>query len=833
MKRKLFFGALNTIALLSASAITAQNFQTMPVQSGFTADVIANGIGSSAITASNDVDGVSYAFVAKDFQLTSTSTPITYGIPADGIINSAVAATPGLTYQLANLNANNSLRLAAVNDTGTLTFTTPKAAFKLYMLAVSGSSPTATTVNVVVNFTDATSQTFSGINVADWYGGTNFAIQGIGRVNRTNDALESGGGTNPRLYQIELAMDAANQSKLIQSVTVTKASGPGLPNVFAFSADVYSDCVPPTLQAASAITANSALVSWTAPTNAVSYDVYHSTSNTIPTSTTTPTYPGVTGTSTTIGGLNSNTTYYYWVRTNCSSATSQSVWSFAGTFKTLCSATTSMSENFDSYATGNIVPDCWIRLVNTTGSMSISSTTPASGTRNIYQYSASTQNPTIVVLPEFSNINAGTHWLRLKARVSTATGTLNVGYMTNPTDYSTFVSLQALSIANTVYTTAAAEYTVVVPSSVPAGARLAIKNTADGKSYYWDDVYWEPIPSCLPPTAVTVSNIGLSAADVSWTASTSSPANGYEYYYSTSSTVPTAATSASGSVSAGVTTVNIPNLNSNTTYYVWVRSACSGSDKSSWTYQVVFKTLCGSVSSMSENFDSYATGNIVPDCWVRLAGTGSQTLTATSPASGTRNVYQYTTSTQTPTIVVLPIFNNINAGTHQIKLKARISSGTGGALNIGYVTNTSDASTFVLIQTLSINNNSYATGSEYIIPIPSTIPSNARIAIYGAADSKSYYWDDVSWESTTLGTSEINGNKKEIKIYPNPFKDVLNIADTKDVKSVTVTDLTGRVVKTIDNPSKQLYLGELNAGLYLVTIHFKDGSKSTVKAIKQ
>jgi hypothetical protein len=54
----------------------------------------------------------------------------------------------------------------------------------------------------------------------------------------------------------------------------------------------------------------------------------------------------------------------------------------------------------------------------------------------------------------------------------------------------------------------------------------------------------------------------------------------------------------------------------------------------------------------------------------------------------------------------------------------------------------------------------------------------------------------------------------------------------KDVKSVTVTDVAGRVVKTIDNPTKELHLGELNAGLYLVTMSFKDGSKSTVKAIK-
>ncbi len=95
--------------------------------------------------------------------------------------------------------------------------------------------------------------------------------------------------------------------------------------------------------------------------------------------------------------------------------TSQSVWSFVGTVKTACGAVTSMSENFDSYNTGTTLPDCWVRnFVN--GTMTISSTTPASGTRNIYQTNTSTQTPSTVVLPEFSNINAGTHWLKLKAR---------------------------------------------------------------------------------------------------------------------------------------------------------------------------------------------------------------------------------------------------------------------------------------------------------------------------------------------------------------------------------------------------------------------------------
>src|SRR5690554_5947849 len=221
----------------------------------------------------------------------------------------------------------------------------------------------------------------------------------------------------------------------------------------------------------------------------------------------------------TLSGLASQTTYQYYVRQDCGAVDGVSMWIGPFSFTTDCTPLTSLDEDFDSYATGNIVPECWTRLVTATsvGSQSISSTTPASGTRNIYQYATTSQNPVIVVLPSFSNVNDGTHWLKFKARVSSgAPGALHVGYVTDATDYDSFVLIETLAITNTSYTTDA-EYTVVVPTSVPAGAKLAIKNAADGKSYYWDDVIWEQAPSCIPPSALTVSNITANTADLSWT----------------------------------------------------------------------------------------------------------------------------------------------------------------------------------------------------------------------------------------------------------------------------------------------------------------------------
>lgn len=318
MKKTLQFIPSIALFIMVALSGTAQNLQTVSIQSGFNADVIANGVGAATTSTNTDVDGVSYAFISRDFQLTSTSPTLTYGLPINGLFTSVAPTPAGLTYQLAPYSGNNALRLQNTNDSGTLVFSTPLAAVNLYMLATGGSG--ACTVNATVNFTDATTQTFTNIAIADWYGGTNFAIQGIGRINLTNNTLETGGGTNPRLYQLPLAISAANQSKLVQSVTVTKVGIGGIPNVFGFSADAYTSCPGP-----SNITYTSATdggtFNWTAPTSAPSsgYDYYYSTTATPqPTASTTPTGSVAAGVTTlTLTGLNTGTTYYLWVRSNC------------------------------------------------------------------------------------------------------------------------------------------------------------------------------------------------------------------------------------------------------------------------------------------------------------------------------------------------------------------------------------------------------------------------------------------------------------------------------------------------------------------------------------
>ncbi|WP_415326429.1 T9SS type A sorting domain-containing protein [Chryseobacterium sp. MMS23-Vi53] len=89
-----------------------------------------------------------------------------------------------------------------------------------------------------------------------------------------------------------------------------------------------------------------------------------------------------------------------------------------------------------------------------------------------------------------------------------------------------------------------------------------------------------------------------------------------------------------------------------------------------------------------------------------------------------------------------------------------------------------------------------------------------------------------AYDSSLLATNEADV-KNKLKVYPNPFSDVLNISDTSNVKNVLVNDISGRLVKTISNPGTMIHLGELKQGMYLVTLEMKDGTKQVIKTIKK
>jgi len=329
-------------------------------------------------------------------------------------------------------------------------------------------------------------------------------------------------------------------------------------------------CPPPTALTATGITTTSANIGWTAGGTETAWEYVYGVS---PVAAPSGAGTATTSNPTALSGLSPATTYQFYVRANCG-AGDFSTWAGPYTFVTLCNPMTDFFENFDSYPTGSIVPTCWNRLISGSGSQTISSTTPASGTRNIYQYSSGLSNQTFVILPELSNVSAGTHRFKAKFRVSSGTGELELGYLTNITDAATYTLIQTIPISNTSY---GSETIINIPNTVPSGARLCVRNSGiTSSSHYWDDAGYEAIPTCPYPTALTATGITPTSANIGWTPGGTETA--WEYVYGLS---PLPAPSGSGTATTNNPT-NITGLVANRTYQFYVRANCGAGGYSTW-----------------------------------------------------------------------------------------------------------------------------------------------------------------------------------------------------------------------------------------------------------
>lgn len=209
----------------------AQRLQYAPIAvRGFNADVVANGSGAAAASTTHPVDrdrpAARYCFLTADFVNASGQAPISW-LPLNGLIPSV--STAGLDFQLAPYDQPNSLRIDSIGR-GTLHFPAPRPATLLYLLACSGNG--ASTVDVTVTFTDSTSQGFANQLVDDWFGGANYAIQGVSRVSRETDNIQDN-TQEPRLYQLPLVLTPANQVKPIAYIRFDKQLQAAVLNVMA------------------------------------------------------------------------------------------------------------------------------------------------------------------------------------------------------------------------------------------------------------------------------------------------------------------------------------------------------------------------------------------------------------------------------------------------------------------------------------------------------------------------------------------------------------------------------------------------------------------------
>jgi hypothetical protein len=61
-------------------------------------------------------------------------------------------------------------------------------------------------------------------------------------------------------------------------------------------------------------------------------------------------------------------------------------------------------------------------------------------------------------------------------------------------------------------------------------------------------------------------------------------------------------------------------------------------------------------------------------------------------------------------------------------------------------------------------------------------------------------------------------NSDEINVYPNPANDIIHVSNVTKGKSISICDIQGRLVKTVDNPNTSINIAQLSKGPYFIKI---------------
>jgi hypothetical protein len=341
-------------------------------------------------------------------------------------------------------------------------------------------------------------------------------------------------------------------------------------------------CLTPSAVIGTPTSSTNANISWTAPSPAPSngYQFAVTTSATPPGSGT-----AFGGTSTSVGSLSPNTTYYLHVRSDCGGTFS--AWSTSAAFTTPCAEIVAFpfTETFEAASASR---PCWTQIQEVgagtwsyaTGSTA-TVTTAHGGTLNARFVSQSgTDNPITKLVSPIMNLTSLTtprvRFWYAQPNWAGDINTLRVYYRTAPVN--PWVLIATYNPAIEAWT----EETVILPSG-SATYQIAFEGRNNwGRANIIDDVVVEEAPSCLPPTALVGVAVTNTSANVSWTAAVPVPSNGYQYAVTTSATPPGSGTPVGG------TSALATGLTSGAMHYLHVRSDCGGSGFSSWVTSTPF-----------------------------------------------------------------------------------------------------------------------------------------------------------------------------------------------------------------------------------------------------
>ncbi|MDG1146973.1 MAG: hypothetical protein P8N52_01580, partial [Crocinitomicaceae bacterium] len=550
----------------------------------------------TALTASNV--GVSTADLSWTDVAASGLSNVEYGVAGFTLgTGTVITGTTNTTESISGLMPVTTYEFYVQSDCGTAQ-STWVGPFAFTTLLCPATSACDYTFNMVDSYGDG----WNGNEISFVQNGVTVSTGTIatGSSNTATIALCDGVATDVvyatvGTYASEMSFDVVDPFGVtVATAVVGSVSGAAGTVLATFTTNCTApSCADPTALTASNMTDVSADLSWTdAAASGLSNVEYGVAGFTLGTGTA---ITGTTNTTESISGLSGNTTYEFYVQSDCGG--DQSAWVGPIAFTTPCSALAlPWSEGMDN---AGALPGCWSmagsenwQFSNTAGFNHIGNNGVITGNTDTDGYfawvdasggavgdSATLTSPMIdissLTVPQLSfyelSDNEGGANSQLGVEVWNGSTWSSVGtYNTNTAGWEEKI-IDLSGIAFTGPAQVRFTFSELTPTDYVDDIAI-------------DDVSFEETPTCLEPISLMASNVTISDADLSWTDAAASGLSNVEYGVA-------GFTLGTGTAITGTanTTESISGLASGTTYEFYVQSDC-GVNQSAWVGPFAFTT---------------------------------------------------------------------------------------------------------------------------------------------------------------------------------------------------------------------------------------------------
>ncbi len=171
---------------------------------------------------------------------------------------------------------------------------------------------------------------------------------------------------------------------------------------------------------------------------------------------------------------------------------------------------------------------------------------------------------------------------------------------------------------------------------------------------------------------------------------------------------------------------------------------------------------------------------------------------------------------------LLPILGTCASG----KVQTTVTIGTATAAPVAAVSQTVSSTATLADLIVNGQNLMWYSSSALTTQLPSTtvVTSGTTYYVTQTVNGCTSIATAIT-VTTTLDTNDIS-LEKQIKIYPNPATDILIIDSKETVGKLTIFDISGKLVETIDGNEKsslKINVGKYNSGKYVLKIENSKG----------